>query len=54
MPSGVRVVRGGSGTFWQRKKHKHTSFCSRTAKIRGHDTTSITVKVKVTARSGSW
>ncbi len=53
VPSGVRVVHGGSGAFWQCTKHKHTSFCSRSAKINGHDTTTITVKVKIRANKGT-
>ncbi len=44
---------GSSGTFWQCTKHKHTSFCSRSAKIGAHGTTTITVKVKITAGKGT-
>jgi putative Ig domain-containing protein len=52
LPSGLRVVQGGKGTFWQCRKTKHSSFCSRNAKINAHDSTTITVKVKVTAAVG--
>jgi Domain of unknown function DUF11 len=53
VPSGVRVVHGGSGAFWQCCKHQHTSFCSRGARIGAHGTTTITVKVKITANKGT-
>ena len=52
LPSGVTVLQGGSGQFWQCHKKAHSSFCSRNAKINAHDSTVITVKVKVTAAVG--
>jgi hypothetical protein len=50
---GTYEVQVTSGTFWQCHKHKHTSFCSRGAKIGAHGTTTITVKVKITANKGT-
>ena len=52
LPSGVKVVQGGKGTYWQCHKQKHSSFCARNAKIDAHSSTTITVKVKITAAVG--
>jgi uncharacterized repeat protein (TIGR01451 family) len=53
LPSGITVVHGGSGTFWQCHKHAHSSFCSRNAKISAHSSTTITVTVRITASVGN-
>ena len=52
LPSGITVVQGGKGTYWQCHKQKHSSFCARNAKIDAHSSTTITVKVKITAAVG--
>jgi uncharacterized repeat protein (TIGR01451 family) len=52
LPSGITVVHGGSGTFWQCHKHAHSSFCSRNAKINAHSSTTISVTVSMTASAG--
>jgi uncharacterized repeat protein (TIGR01451 family) len=53
VPGGLTVIHGGRGTFWQCHKQKHSSFCSRSATIRGHATTTITVTVRVRAAAGT-
>ena len=52
LPSGVTVLQGGKGTFWQCHKTAHSAFCARNAAIKAHDSTTITVKVKITASVG--
>jgi hypothetical protein len=52
LPRGLVTVHGGRGTWWQCRKTRHTSSCSRSAAIRAHSSTTIIVTVKVTARAG--
>jgi len=54
LPSGMKMVFGGSGTWWQ--CHKDTSFsvCTRTGTLKAHASTTITARVHITAPAGSF
>lgn len=51
-PGSVWVRQGGAGTFWQCHKKDHSTFCARNAKIKAHDSTSISMKVMIRTAVG--
>jgi hypothetical protein len=54
LPSGLKMVFGGSGTWWQCHKDTGFSVCARSGKINAHASTTITARVKISAPAGSF